>query len=279
MKFEKTLQASLVNLQSFGRLYFTPKQLYYEFCRTLRLPFAIDLRKSLPIFDKVSSLMRTPQTIETPASWNEFGAKFAQYLKTNEITGLLKIESKIDFVEKFPSDLTLYGLPKILICESDEIAQMLRANQFHLQTPCGVLSLSEASPLPTGWQKMLGRAENPQAYFLHDASLRAFSVIKNLRQTLRIKDDVLLRPLGLRPVHAQRLRLFSIKADSRNLDLSELNYLSDEEKNWLLDGNSVEISAVSPIRLLRILRRIILGLEIPTSDWQLKLPSKSMGFM
>ncbi len=279
--FEKSLLNSLVNLQSFGRLYFTPKQLYYEFCRTSRLPFAVDLKKYAPIIGKLSSLVRTPQTIETPVSWPEFEAKLEVYLQNNEIKGLLKIAPNTDFIENFPGDLMLYGLPRLLICESEEIAQMLRANQFHLQTPCGVLSLRAASPLSESFQQMFANAETPQVFFLHNASLRGFSLIEDLRQTLELKDEIPIRPLGLRPVHARRLHLFAIKTENnhRIKHFSGSIYLTESEKRWLENGNMVEVSAVSPVRLMRVLRRMILGLEIPPSDWQISLPKKNLGFM
>ena len=277
--FEKTLQASLENLHSVGRLYFAPKQLFYEFCRTLRLPFAIDLKKYAPIIGTVSSLVRPYKTLDAPIAFGKFEQFLHEYLQSNKIEGLLKIEKEVKFANKFPNDLMLYGLPKVLICETDEIAQMLRANQFHLQTPCAVLSLGEANPLSENFKKMLSNAEEPQVFFLHDASLSAFSALRNLRKTLDLSEGIPLRPLGLRPVHARRLQLFAEKNVSHDFDFSEFDYLTESEKNWLIKGNSAEVSAVSPVRLMRVLRRLILGLEIPQSEWQIALPQKSLGFM
>ncbi len=279
MKFNKILEISLENLQSFGRVYFTPKQLFYEFCRVSRFPFAVDLKKFAPVLGKISNLVRNPNTLEPPITWEEFEAEFENYRQNRRLEGLLQIESEIGFPAEFPPDLMLYGLPKVLICETDEIAQMLRANQFHLQTPCAVLSLPEASPFPEIWRKMLDRAENPQVYFLHNASLPAYSVLQNLRQTLELKAEIPLRPLGIRPIHAMRLQLFAHRSVSRDFDLSDFVFLSDDEKKWLKDGRSAEVSSVSPMRLLRVLRRLILDLEIPASNWPLKLPKKNLGFM
>jgi hypothetical protein len=304
MRFEKALKISIENLQSFGRLYFTPKQLFYESCRQLSSPMGIKAKTAVSFFglgavptmflpkNKLKLILlgglilsglafsrKAPHTLAPPISFADFEYLLANYLQTNEIEGLLKIENEVSFVNKLPADLTLFGLPKVLICESDEIAQMLRANQFHLQTPCPVFSLNEAKPLNKNVKMMLKKAEEPQVFFLHNASLEAFSILKNLRETLDLSESIPLRHLGLRPVHARRLHLFAQKNVPREFDVSTFEFLDESEKKWLLRGNSAEVSAVSPFRLLRVLRRLILGFEIPPSEWQIALPQKNLGFM
>lgn len=299
-KFDRSLQFSIENLQSFGRLYFTPKQLFYELCRQVRSPLGIEsktaavlfglsaiptalmrknrlsfLTASATVFGSLAAARQIPHTLAPPILWEEF----ADYLQNREIEGLLQIEKKVEFRKDFPADLTLYGLPRILICEADEIAQMLRANQFHLQTPCAVLSLSEAKPLSENVKKMMNNAEEPQVFFLHNASLEALEILRNLRQNLDLPEEIALRPLGLRPVHARRLHLFSDKINPQNFDFSDFEFLDESEKNWLIRGNSAEVAAVPPVRLLRVLRRLILDLELPPSEWQIGLPQKDLGFM
>ena len=303
--FEKLLQKSLANLESFGKLYFTPKQLFYEFCRQQISPIGLKTKtaatlfglsaiptiyfaKSKPknalslltasafAFSALAISKQIPRTLSSTISWSEFQANLSDYLQNNEIYGLLKIEKGVNFANKVPDVLTIYGLPKLLICESDEISQMLRLNQFHLQTPCAVLSLREAHPLSENMQKMLSCAEEPQVFFLHDASPKAFVLIPKLRQILALKAKISLRPLGLRPVHARRLHLFAEQNIASNNDFSEIDYLEKSEKTWLKHGFSAEVAAVSPIRLLRVLRRLILGVEILTNSF---LPQRSLGFM
>jgi hypothetical protein len=302
--FERTLQISVENLQSFGRLYFTPRQLFYEVCRQAHTPIGLGKKTALSLFGistvptillgknklgllaasglafgTLAAIRQMPYTLPTPFSFAKFENFLAFYLQKHEIAGLLRNEKEIKFVENFPSDLELYGLPRTLICEGDEIAQMLRANQFHLQTPCAVLSLREAKPLSKSYKKMLNKAEEPQVFFLHNASIEAFSILQNLRETLELDEKIPLRPLGLRPVHARRLHLFTEKKSFEEIDLSIFDFLSETEKNWLSRGNSAEVSAVAPVRLLRVLRRLILGLEITPSEWQISLPKKNLGFM
>lgn len=302
--FEKSLEKSLANLEAFGRLYFTPKQLFYEFCRQQRLPNGIEPKNAAAILglsaiptmflrkNKFALLSATalflgtltvfrqiPHTLSVPISWQEFENSLNRYLQNHYIESLLEIKSEVEFVNPSSNELTLYGLPNLLICQSDEIAQMLRANQFHLQTPCGVLSLREASPLNISFQKMLSNADNPQVFFLHNAGIKAFSLIPNLREKLGLDDKVPLRILGLRPIHAKRLHLFVEKMQNNFVKFEDLDFLTETEKTWLKNGNSAEVSAISPVRLLRVLRRLILGLEIPPSDWQIVLPKKKLGFM
>jgi hypothetical protein len=150
-KFEKALQISIENLQSFGQLYFTPKQLFYEFCRQLNSPMGIETKTAASVFGLgtiptiflpkhklkliltgglilggLAFLRNTPHTLTAPISFTGFEYLLANYLQTNEIEGLFKIENEVNFVKEFPADLTLFGLPKVLICETDEIAQKKR---------------------------------------------------------------------------------------------------------------------------------------------------------
>lgn len=310
--FERALQISLANLHSAGKLFFTPRQLFYEFCRAQSAPPGLEpktaaalfglsmvpallfgrdkpkrlftlLATSAAAFGTLSVFRQIPYSLSPPASRSEFEDSLSTVRRRHKIEGLLETSEKADFVESVPVDLTLYGLPKLLICQGDEIAQMLRANQFHLETPCAVLSLREARPLGETFQKMLSRAENPQVYFLHDASSRAFSLIPNLRQLLSLKREIPLRPLGLRPLHAKRLHLFAEKTQNNaeeTLNFQEINYLTEIEKRWLENGFTAEVAAVPPVRLLRVLRRIILGFEpAASSAWQFFLPPRNFGFM
>ena len=274
----RNLEAGIKNLEGFGRLYFTADQLFYETCRLSGFSFSRAIRKSIPFAGTAVSFPKMPKTIETPLDRRSFDKSLERYLKDHKIMGLLELATA-RFSDTIPTDLMLYGLPKVLICESDAIAQMLRANQFHLQTPCAVFSLSEAVPLSEKVKTMMKRAENPKIYFLHDASIEAFSKLQKLRQMIELKEDVPLRPLGIRPLHAQRMRLFSKKGTTQGFDFSGFDYLLDAEKEWLLEGNQAEVSGVSPVRLLRVLRRIILGFAPTHGEWQIKLPKKDLGFM
>ncbi len=308
--FEKHLQIAAANLNGYEPLFFTPKQLFYEFCRARFSPISIEpkigaallglsaipavifakkspkkglgfLAASVAFIGTLTAFGRIPHTLRTPFRWRDFESNLTNYLGNKNIEGLLQIKQTTNFNDSVPSDLTLYALPKLLICESDEIAQMLRANRFHLQTPCAVLSLDQASPLGEMYRKMLLNAEEPKVFYLHDAGLQSFSRLSNLRKITNLGSEIPLQLIGLRPVHAKRLHLFASKKDVtlQNFDLSNFNHLTDTEKRWLNDGNTAEVSAISPVRLLRVLRRIISGFEPPPSSFQNILPQKDLGFM
>lgn len=305
------IHLSIEKMQVYSNLRFTPRQLFYEVCRAIRAPKGLNLSSAAAVFaaaalapiglarnrKTVSAaagmltanalvagglywLRRSPHTLDTPVSFAEFENALENYLqKTKRPNGLLEFEpeQKPNF---YPTDLPLYGLPRILICQSAEIAAMLRANQFHLEASVAVLGLAEAAPLPEVFQQMMLRAENTSVCFLHDASFAAFSQILNLREKLNLPENVRLQVLGLRPVHAARLHLFAIRGANFPLPLlNEFGNLSETEKRWLADGFQTEIAAVNPIRLMRVLRRLILGLPARESAWQLNFPPRKLGFM
>lgn len=183
--------------------------------------------------------------------------------------------------DDFPPDLRLYGLPRLLVCESAEIAEMLRANQFHMESSCAVLSLPEDAPLPEIYREMLARTGSGRIFFLHDADFAAYTQILNLRERLALPAAAKLTILGLRPVHAERLHLFAGRKNSfSKSDLESVKFLSEIEKQWLAAGFCAEVATVPPARLLRVLRRLILGLPARSNFWQTPLlPAREAGFM
>lgn len=301
------LRRSFANLSRFGSLRFTREQLYYEVCRTLRPPQGLDLKTAAAVFAAGSLpvlalagkqkkalgfvaanaalagglawLRKSPHTLETPVSFAAFEKALEIYLKNNPPGGLLGGEKR-EFEFEQPTDLPLYGLPRVLVCQSAEIAEMLRANYFHMESSCAVLSLAEAAPLSDVYQKMMKAAEGARVFFLHDASLEAYAQIPFLREQLNLPDAMRLTILGLRPSHAQRMHLFAERA-ARNLnaDLAAISFLLEDEKRWLEAGWLAKVAAVSPVRILRVLRRLVLGLPAPTRFWQISLPARESGFM
>ena len=301
--FEKSLQQGLANLNSFRKnsvyaettftsvprlqspLGMKPKSAAVFFGASV-IPIMFSRKRKLELLllgglicGGLALLRKTPHTLSIPFSWNEFEKLLRAYLNNNQIENLLEITENTDFEPIESEDLTLYGLPNFLICESDEIAQMLRANQFHLQTPCGVLSLKEANPLAKSIIRMMNNAENAPVFYLHDADGNSFAMLKNLREMLGLGERISLRILGLRPVHAKRLHLFSQRKDAEFYDLEEITFLEKAEIDWLQNGNFTEVAAVSPIRLMRVLRRLILFPENSGNERYVSLPKKNLGFM
>lgn len=304
--FSAVMASSLRNLESYGNLRFTARQLYYEVCRNLKQPKGFDLPVSAAVFGAgtlpvlgfaakrkfaiatgvlaVNALVAggllwlrsTPHALAPPISWFKFREKFENFQRP---PGLIENKNE-KFVFSHPKDLGFYGLPRLLICQSAEIAAMLRENQFHLESSCGILSLAEAAPLPEIFKQMLNRAANPRMFFLHDASFEAYSLLPHLRENLDLPELIQLTILGLRPIHVQRLHLFAMRNPAiENAGLEAITFLSDDEKQWLRQGFCAEVAAVQPVRLLRVLRRLILGLPTRPSFWRFNLPPRESGFM
>jgi hypothetical protein len=314
------LTPSLKNLAAYPDLRFTRRQLYYETCRTAKQPKGFDAKTAAVVFAAgslpavaalaarraktlatglitanalaavgLTQLRRAPHTLAPPFSWEHFESSLTEYLK-NDVrpAGLLemKTENLTNAPVSHPADLTLYGLPRLLVCESPEIAEMLRANRFHMEAACAVLSFAEAAaatttaPLAETFKEMLARAPHPRVFFLHDAAAEAYEKIRNLRARIGLPDAVQLTVLGLRPVHAARLHLFATR-DARGSidDFDSGAFLSEDENGWLAAGWRAEVAAVHPVRLLRVLRRLVLDLPAPVSVWRLRLPPRALGFM
>lgn len=304
--FERLLRRALQNLQTYGNFSFTRRQLYYEICRTARPPQGFDwqtaaaifgagvlpalaLRRQNPlaaagllganaVFTGGLTLQRyLPHTLAPPFAW----ADFSEWLDKRNASphSLIKTGESIQ-PEHFEWDLTLYGLPRLLICQSDEIAQMLRANQFNMEASCAVLNYREAVPLGANYQIMLKHAPAPRVFFLHDANATGYALLSSLREQTQISAETALVPLGLRPLHAQKLHLFATKTRlENNFNLEAFPFLSDDEKSWLRAGWTAEVSAVHPVRLLRVLRRLVLDLPPRPNFWDLRLPPRSLGFL
>jgi hypothetical protein len=310
-KLDWAINKSLENFAEFGGLFYTRRQLYYEICRFLRSPKGLDYQTAGVLFGLGSAvslalamrkktglaagffavnalgtgaltwLRKTPHNLLPPFSLEEFEQVFENYLQKREHPkGLIETLSSVPKTVGYPSDLTLYGLPHLLICQSGEIAQMLRANRFHLETPCAVLSLCQATPLEVMFLEMLANAPEPKVFYFHDAAKSSYAIIPDLRKRLLLPESISLQIIGLRPLHAQRLHLFvQTDENTENVSLENFEYLNEDEKQWLQAGWQAEVASVNPVRLLRVLRRIILNLPSVSTNWELQLPKRETGFM
>jgi hypothetical protein len=306
--FERLLNQSLKNFSTYGSFYYTRRQLYHEFCRAARSPRGFDWQTAAAVFGLgllpafglrkqnrllsvgliganallaggLSWLRYTPHTLEPPFTFTEFDDWLDK--QEDSLSGLIQ-NTQINSLPSFDyePDLTLYGLPRMLVCQSDEIAAMLRANYFNMEASCAVLSLREAAPLGENYRKMLELTPNPKVFYLHDASIEGYSFVPILRERLEIPKKAAVNLLGLRPDHARRLHLFVQQNQvSSDFNLDAISFLSEDEKRWLQAGWIAEISAVHPVRLLRVLRRLVLQIPTPPSIWKMRLPPRSLGFM
>ncbi|MFI6775924.1 hypothetical protein [Nocardia sp. NPDC050412] len=191
---------------------FTERQLYYEVCRLL------------------TPMHRAPArfacTVPAPLSYTTFRAA----LDHQEFPGLLTPTpprtTRAGLHTPEP-DLFDYGLPRLLVCESDAIAQMLRANGLPMESACPVRSTSEL-PLDPGIAQMLARVDGT-IYLLHDASPHGLTFPVRLADLTEIPDGVRVVPLGLRPRQAGTLHLTHLRSSIPSAVAAQVDLWEREE--------------------------------------------------
>lgn len=179
---------------------FTERQLYYEVCRILTPVHRIPRRFAF--------------TVPTPLTYASFRTALDRH---GEMPGLLTIAPpKATRAGRHTPepDLFDYGLPRLLVCESDAIAQMLRANGLPMESACPVLSAAEL-PLDPGIAGMLASVQGT-IYLLHDASATGLSFRARFMELTEIPDGVRVVPLGLRPRQAGTLHLPHVRGPVPN---------------------------------------------------------------
>ncbi len=277
------LAQSVARLSDQGVSY-TRRQLYYEVCRTLVQPaqmyrtaseitavvgasLTLVVRRSRPLWagivgatalGTVASLVRRLSfTITPPLPEGAFAEALTIYrARHGEPSGLLADDPPPPpiFNHREP-DLYDYGIPYTLVCQDDTIARMLRANAIHMDMGCVILALAEASPLPDRVLSMLMLTPAPRVLLLHDASPEGLRFASDARRLLDLPQDIQVRALGLRPRHALQQHLFAIRRASLTDETSIT--LGSVEQRWLRAGHITEVAALSPVTLLRALRRTI----------------------
>lgn len=174
---------------------FTERQLYYEVCRLLIPAHRMSRRLAC--------------TVPAPLTYQSFRAALDRtVLDPGTVPGLLTIAPpKVTRAGRHTPepDLFDYGLPRLLVCESDAVAQMLRANGLPMESACPVFSAAEL-PIDPGVADMLAQVEGT-IYLLHDASVDGLTFPARLAERTEIPDGVRIVPLGLRPRQAGTLHL------------------------------------------------------------------------
>jgi DNA-directed RNA polymerase subunit RPC12/RpoP len=155
-------------------------------------------------------------------------------------------------------DISAYSFDRAVICDRDEIAQFLIANNFHFENNCAVLSLDRyPQDIFSTVMEMLKRNPDLKVYAIHNADAKGLNLVHRLRtdpnwfgdQSIQIFD------LGLSPnqvLKGKRFRIISSSA-SQTLSNEARQGLSKYELQWLENGNIVELESIMPQRLLQVL--------------------------
>ncbi|WP_063721505.1 hypothetical protein [Nocardia vinacea] len=206
---------------------FTERQLYYEVCRLLVPTHRVPRRFAF--------------TVPAPLSY----ATFRTALDRREFPGLLTPTpprtTRAGLHTPEP-DLFDYGLPRLLVCESDAIAQMLRANGLPMESACPVLSAAEL-PIDPGIAEMLARVDGT-IYLLHDASPHGLTFPTRLADLTEIPEGVRVVPLGLRPRQAGTLHLTHLRSPMLSAVAAQVDPREREASHR--SASSAETAQVQP---------------------------------
>lgn len=251
--------------------------------------------KSFPIFLIVTSLGMISIYFGLVALSNkeprvqEFSIKQSQLRewqdKWNSINGtpeklLLPITPNQNLIPN--SELNNYSFDRLVVCQKDEIAHFLIANNFHLENNCAILSIT-GYPENT-FQTILDIArQNPnlKVYALHDCSASGIELVYNLqtRPNWFLNHQVQIYDLGLSYQQVMKMENPFIRKDSNSqnikLPFEVRQNLSSEAVKWLENTYYVELESFSPKFLLKVVKQgitqtsqIQLNQEESSDTWQ-----------
>jgi len=111
-------------------------------------------------------------------------------------------------------DVTAYSFDRVVVCDSDSIAQMLIANNFHFENNCAVLSIAGyPQSIFSTVLEMLGRNQSLKVYALHDATPDGISLRHHLGSSPDwfANSNVAIYDLGLLPRHVLKSKNISVR--------------------------------------------------------------------
>ena len=218
----------------------------------------------------ISSIyLGTVQRRRTNQISNEF------VLQSGEFTGWLGRWSQINgtIAKMLPSpteqslptqinnDVTDYSFERLIVCDSAKIAQLLIANNFHVENNCAILSV-------TGYpqnifdtvMEMVRRNQELKVYVLHDCSPKGVGLVHHLRTNPNWFENtnITIYDLGLLPRQLFSSRDVFVQTsnqlarNAKELPLEVRASLSTEELNWLDAGKFVELESFTPKKLLQV---------------------------
>ena len=158
-------------------------------------------------------------------------------------------------------EVSAYSFDRAIICDSDEIAQFLIANNIHFENNCAILSISgyPQSIFDTVIQ-MLRRNADLKVYALHDANPAGVSLVHQLRTSPNwfANQAVTIFDLGISPRQILETRDMFVQQSqtmaqsARQLPDAVRQGLTAQELAWLEAGNFVELESCRPQKLLRV---------------------------
>jgi len=160
-----------------------------------------------------------------------------------------------------------YSFDRLVVCQTDEIAQMLIANNFHFENNCAILSISGyPQRIFETTMQMLRRNTELRVFAFHDCSPEGMKLANELRTNSHWFPDetIVIVDIGLSPrqILAAKRDMF-IQSSKSSAQASQLlaasikENLSQVELEWLDGGNFVELESFTPQQLIQVLNRSI----------------------
>ncbi len=166
---------------------------------------------------------------------------------------------------KVESEIAKYSFDRVVICQSDRIAQLLIANNFHTENSCAILSVSgyPQSIFNTTLQ-MLRRNPALQVFVFHDCNSSGIALIHHLRTNPQWfpNEGIKIVDIGLSPsqILAAAGDVFiqnseAAAAATESLEPAVRQSLPSEALRWLAAGNFVELESFTSKKLIQVLQR------------------------
>jgi hypothetical protein len=225
-----------------GRLAWLDRHLYYEVARRVR-------RRRL--------FHRLTRRARVSLDHDRYSLLFARWVATyGEPPGLLKPNAFAVDIRRADraEDAADYGFDRLLVCDSDDIVDVLLANSFHADNRCAVLSVTG---YPSWAYELLMprlRAAPPAIVaVVHDSD------VEGCRLGARVKSgphwfagvkDLDVVDAGLRPADASRFR--GVLLEGTPTDVLAASSVSVQEAQWL-GKHRLELEAVRPRALMAVL--------------------------
>lgn len=294
--FAKTLEKISAN----DSLYFTPRQFYYFFNSRKASKGSIILGASLMIASIFVAIYlpfgfilgAIVFALGVYYLWTALAPKYLGRKATISSEDIRKIidrweQNNGDVAKLLPAppqkalsasinpEVTAYSFDRAVICDRNEIAHFLIANNFHFENNCAVLSVNGyPHNIFETVLEMLKRNPDLKVYALHDASPSGVQLVHRLRTQPRWfagSSGVTIFDLGLLPRQLLKKKMFVLKTDESGAQATAISAeikatLQADEIKWLEEGKHVELESLAPMVLLRILREGIAKSRNPEAD-------------
>lgn len=162
-----------------------------------------------------------------------------------------------------PPDVTAYSFDRVVVCDSDAMANMLIANNFHFENNCAILAISGyPQNIFEITMQMLRRNSELRVYALHNCDPVGVSLVHQLRSPNWFPDhNITIIDVGLLPRQITAKPGIFIQtlpdAQTAQLPIEVRQGLSAAELEWLDAGNFVELESFTPQKIIQILQRSI----------------------